>query len=72
VPDERLGEVGWAWVVASEGAAPSEAELLRHCRGHLAAFKVPRRVTFLEADDLPKTSTGKVQKYLLVQGRPGG
>ncbi|HEX3750941.1 MAG TPA: AMP-binding protein [Streptosporangiaceae bacterium] len=72
VPDERLGEAGWAWVVASEGAAPSEAELLRHCREHLAAFKVPRRVTFLDADDLPKTSTGKVQKFLLVQGRPGG
>jgi fatty-acyl-CoA synthase len=72
VPDERLGEVGWAWVVASEGTAPSEAELLRHCREHLAGFKVPRRVTFLGADDLPKTSTGKVQKFLLVQGRPGG
>jgi fatty-acyl-CoA synthase len=72
VPDERLGEVGWAWVVASEDAAPSEAELLWHCREHLAGFKVPRRVTFLGADDLPKTSTGKVQKFLLVQERPGG
>lgn len=71
VPDERLGEVGWAWIVAADGAQPSEAELLRHCRGHLAAFKVPRKITFLSADELPKTSTGKVQKYLLVRNRTG-
>jgi acyl-CoA synthetase (AMP-forming)/AMP-acid ligase II len=38
---------------------------------HLAAFKVPRKITFLSADELPKTSTGKVQKYLLVRNRPG-
>jgi fatty-acyl-CoA synthase len=71
VPDERFGEVGWAWVVLSEGAGPSEAELLRHCHGHLAGFKVPRKITFLAAGELPKTSTGKVQKYLLVRDRPG-
>ncbi len=40
-------------------------------RSHLAAFKVPRKITFLSADELPKTSTGKVQKYLLVRNRPG-
>jgi fatty-acyl-CoA synthase len=44
---------------------------LRHCRSHLAAFKVPRKITFLSADELPKTSTGKVQKYLLVRDRSG-
>jgi fatty-acyl-CoA synthase len=71
VPDKRLGEVGWAWIVAGDEAQPSEAELLRHCRSHLAAFKVPRKITFLGADELPQTSTGKVQKYLLVRGRPG-
>lgn len=71
VPDKRLGEVGWAWIVTGGGAQPSEAELLRHCRSHLAGFKVPRKITFLAADDLPKTSTGKVQKYLLVRDRPG-
>ena len=71
VPDERLGEVGHAWIVAGDGAAPSEDELLRHCRGRLAAFKVPRKITFLSADELPKTSTGKVQKYLLVRDRAG-
>lgn len=71
VPDERLGEVGWAWIVAGEQTQPSEAELLRHCHSHLAAFKVPRKITFVSADELPKTSTGKVQKYLLVRNRPG-
>jgi fatty-acyl-CoA synthase len=71
VPDERLGEVGHAWIVAADDAAPSEDELLRHCRGRLAAFKVPRQITFLSADELPKTSTGKVQKYLLVRDRTG-
>jgi len=71
VPDERLGEVGHAWIVAGDGAAPSEDELLRHCRSRLAAFKVPRKIMFLSADELPKTSTGKVQKYLLVRDRPG-
>ena len=40
---------------------------IRHCRSHLADFKVPRKITFLSADELPKTSTGKVQKYLLVR-----
>ena len=67
VPDERLGEVGCAWIVTEDGAQPSPAELLSHCRRHLAAFKVPRQVRFLGADDLPKTSTGKVQKYRLVR-----
>jgi acyl-CoA synthetase (AMP-forming)/AMP-acid ligase II len=38
---------------------------------HLAAFKVPRKITFLSTDELPKTSTGKVQKYLLVRNGPG-
>ncbi|HET9968888.1 MAG TPA: AMP-binding protein, partial [Streptosporangiaceae bacterium] len=47
VPDERLGEVGWAWVVPREEAQPSEAELIRHCRSRLAAFKVPRKIIFL-------------------------
>lgn len=70
VPDERLGEVGWAWIVPAGKAQPGEAELIRHCRGHLAAFKVPRKIMFLSDDELPKTSTGKVQKYLLTRSRP--
>jgi fatty-acyl-CoA synthase len=69
VPDERLGEVGWAWVVRAEGSSVTEAELVRHCRERLAGFKVPRKLVFLAAEDLPKTATGKVQKYRLIAGR---
>jgi fatty-acyl-CoA synthase len=67
VPDDRLGEVGYAWIVAEDGAQPSAGELLSHCRSHLAGFKVPRAIRFIGADELPKTSTGKVQKYRLVR-----
>src|SRR5579875_601451 len=71
VPDDRLGDVGYAWIVAEDGAQPSAGELLSHCRSHLAGFKVPRAIRFISADELPKTSTGKVQKYLLVRNRLG-
>jgi fatty-acyl-CoA synthase len=67
VPDERLGEVGWAWVVPTDGSAPSAEEIVRHCRAGLAHFKVPRGVTLLAAEQLPTTTTGKVQKYRLVE-----
>ena len=66
VPDDRLGEVGWAWVVPADGAHPVEAELIRHCRAALAAFKVPRGIRVVTPDELPMTTTGKVQKYRLV------
>jgi fatty-acyl-CoA synthase len=71
VPDERFGEVGWAWVVPAEGAAPSDAELIRHCRQALAAFKVPRGITVVTAEDLPTTTTGKIQKYKLIEAWKG-
>ena len=67
IPDERYGEIGWAWVVASEDAVIDERELLAHARQHLAPFKVPRGFTVLAAEELPMTTTGKIQKYLLVQ-----
>jgi fatty-acyl-CoA synthase len=67
VPDERFGEVGWAWVVAADGESATEADLIRHCRAHLAAFKVPRGIRFVAAEDLPTTTTGKIQKYRLVE-----
>ncbi|MEP9381633.1 class I adenylate-forming enzyme family protein [Nocardioides cheoyonin] len=66
MPDARLGEVGWAWVVRAEEASVDEDELVRHCRRHLAGFKVPRRMLFVSAENLPKTTTGKIQKYRLV------
>ncbi|MGH7704797.1 MAG: class I adenylate-forming enzyme family protein [Candidatus Dormibacteria bacterium] len=66
VRDELMGEVGVAWVVPS-GDAPDPEELLRHCAEHLARFKVPREVRYIAATALPTTSTGKVQKYRLIE-----
>jgi len=65
-PDERYGEVGWAWIVPAEGVDLDVREVLAHARRHLAPFKVPRGVTVLAAEDLPMTTTGKIQKYLLT------
>jgi long-chain acyl-CoA synthetase len=57
--DARLGEVPCARVVAADPAdPPAEADLLRHCRQHLAAFKVPAQIEF--TPDLPRTASGKV------------
>ena len=69
IPDELYGDVGWAWVVPAEGASLDTRALVAHLREHLAPFKVPRGITLLEATELPTTTTGKVQKYLLVQSR---
>src|SRR6266404_2895964 len=62
VPDAKWGEVPKAFVVLKEGRAPTEADIIAHCRTVLAHFKCPRAVAF---GPLPKTSTGKVQKYAL-------
>ena len=51
-------------VTISPGATVSEADLIEHCRALLARFKVPKKVIL---GDLPKTSTGKIQKFLLRQ-----
>jgi fatty-acyl-CoA synthase len=64
--DERWGEIGCAVVVRRTGAAITEDDVIAVCKAKLARFKVPKRVVFLEQDDLPKTPTGKVQKYRLV------
>ena len=66
LPDERWGEAPHAFVVLKAGAAATEAELRDFAREHLAHFKAPRGITFLA--ELPKTATGKVQKYLLRGG----
>jgi long-chain acyl-CoA synthetase len=60
VPDQTYGELARAYVVLRPGAAATEAEIIEHCRAHLAAYKLPRSVRF--APDLPKTSTGKVMR----------
>ena len=61
-PDEKWGEVPCAFVELKEGATASEAEIITHCREHMAGFKCPKQVRFCE---LPKTSTGKIQKFIL-------
>ncbi|CAJ1581019.1 class I adenylate-forming enzyme family protein [[Mycobacterium] wendilense] len=70
--DERWGEIGCVVVVPAPGAALTEELVLSRCRAKLARFKVPKRVEFLEAADLPTTPTGKVQKFRLVQQLSGG
>ncbi|WP_127109360.1 AMP-binding protein [Pararhodobacter zhoushanensis] len=61
-PDDKWGEVPCAFVELKEGAQATEAELIAFCRERLAGFKTPKRVIFHE---LPKTSTGKIQKFEL-------
>jgi len=61
-PDAKWGETPCAFVEVKPGATVSEAELIEHCRGMLARFKAPKKVIFGE---LPKTSTGKIQKFVL-------
>ncbi|HEY2928798.1 acyl-CoA synthetase [Piscinibacter sp.] len=65
-PDDKWGEVPCAFVElksAEQGQAPSEAEMIAFCRERLAHFKAPRRIVFMPS--LPKTGTGKIQKYKL-------
>jgi fatty-acyl-CoA synthase len=61
-PDEKWGEVPCAFVELKPGESATEADLIAHCRTLLAGFKAPKRVVFRE---LPKTSTGKIQKHVL-------
>ena len=63
VPDERLGEVGKAFVIAAPGHTPSTEDVLRHCRRRLANYKVPRHVEFVT--ELPRNPSGKVLKRQL-------
>lgn len=61
-PDEKWGETPCAFVDLKSGATVSEAEIIDFCRANMARFKVPKTVIF---GPLPKTSTGKVQKFVL-------
>ncbi|MEU9025011.1 acyl--CoA ligase family protein [Actinomadura sp. NPDC048394] len=63
VPDEKWGERPKAFVVLREGRTATEAELIEHVRAGLARFKAPDTVEFVT--ELPKTSTGKIQKFQL-------
>jgi fatty-acyl-CoA synthase len=61
-PDEKWGETPCAFVELKPGAKATPEELIAWCRSHLAAYKCPRFVVF---SDIPKTSTGKIQKFKL-------
>jgi fatty-acyl-CoA synthase len=62
-PDPRLAEVAVAFVRREPGCALTDADVLAHCRGRIASFKIPRHVVFV--DDFPMTSSGKIQKVKL-------
>jgi fatty-acyl-CoA synthase len=62
-PDARLSEVGVAFIRCEPGHSLTEADVVAHCRGRIASFKIPRHVVFV--DDFPMTSSGKIQKVKL-------
>ena len=62
MPDEKWGETPCAFVQLKKASTASEEELSQWCRDHMASFKLPRQFFF---EDIPKTSTGKVQKFIL-------
>ena len=63
-PHEKWGEVPKAFVTPRPESNPTQESVIEFCRGHLARYKCPKEVEFTE---LPKTSTGKIQKYVLRQ-----
>jgi fatty-acyl-CoA synthase len=66
LPHEKWGEAPHAFVVLKSGASATEPELIAYTRERLAHFKAPHSVTFVQ--ELPKTATGKIQKYVLRKG----
>ncbi len=67
VPDPHWGETPHGFVILKPGATATETELCQFARDHLAHFKAPRGISFVT--ELPKTATGKIQKYALRGGR---
>jgi len=68
IPHARMGEVACAWIVPTDPDNPPEPdELIEHCSAHLARFKVPRQFIVTTLEELPVTSTGKVQKFRLSE-----
>ncbi len=68
-PDAKWGESPVAYVEKKAGSTVTEAELIAHCKSLLAGYKVPKDVLF---EDIPKTSTGKIQKFMLRQRAKDG
>ena len=69
IPDDKWGEVPKAFVTVKEGRQLAATDIIEHCRTILAHFKCPKVVEF---GTLPKTSTGKVQKFVLREKEWGG
>ncbi|MCD9638670.1 hypothetical protein HAX54_022792 [Datura stramonium] len=65
-PDDHWGETPCAFVKLKDGSNASANEIIKHCRDRLPHYMAPRTVIF---DDLPKTSTGKTQKFVLRQSQ---
>jgi acyl-CoA synthetase (AMP-forming)/AMP-acid ligase II len=63
IPDEKWGELVTALVVVAEGEQVTEADVIAHCRGKIAGYKIPKKVEFRDA--IPRTATGKIQKFKL-------
>ena len=68
LPHEKWGEAPHAFVVLGHEMTATEAELIAFARDRLAHFKAPHGVTFVT--ELPKTATGKIQKFALREGAP--
>ena len=68
LPHQKWGEAPQAFIVLREGTSATEEELITFTRDRLAHFKAPHGVTFV--DELPKTATGKIQKFVLREGAP--
>jgi len=68
-PHERWGESPHAFVVLRQGAQATEEDLKVHVRNAIAHFKTPQWISFV--DELPKTATGKVQKFVLRSSKAG-
>ena len=67
-PDEKWGESPCAFVTLKDGQSASAAEIIAFCRDMIAHYKAPRTVVF---GPLPKTSTGKIQKFVLRERAAG-
>ena len=70
VPDAKYGEEVCAWIVLKAGTTASEEEIREFCRGQIAHYKVPRYVRLVA--ELPKTVTGKAQKFVDARGDDAG
>ena len=65
IPDAKSGEAVKAWIVLKDGEESSLEEIREYCKQHLAAYKVPKQVEFL--DELPKSTVGKIMRRELVR-----